>query len=104
MRRSAASKSPGTKRQQTPRVDTVSIQGIVHKTGDLVRVRPRNQADALALAGRIAMIESIAQEAGEKTQLALVLENESPADTGSSHQVSRRFVYTTDEVGPLEGE
>jgi hydrogenase maturation protease len=104
MRRSAASKSPGTKRQQTPRVDTVSIQGIVHKTGDLVRVRPRNQADALALAGRIAMIESIAQEAGEKTQLALVLENESPADTGSSHQVSRRFVYTTDEVEPLEGE
>jgi hypothetical protein len=95
-----------TKRSRGPRVDTVSIQGIVHKTGDLVRVRPRNRADAmaLALAGRIAMIESIEQDAGEKTHLALVLEEEPNHGHARTRQENRRLVYTTDEVEPLEGE
>ncbi|MEI9999366.1 MAG: hypothetical protein WDO13_09460 [Verrucomicrobiota bacterium] len=90
----------------TSRVESVSIQGIVHRQGDLVRVRPKGRADAMdiALAGRIAMIESIEQDAEDKTHLALVLEDDPGRDLGLARMPGHRFFYGTDEVEPLEGE
>jgi hypothetical protein len=88
------------------KVETVSIDGIVLRLGDLVRVRPRNRADALdmALAGRIAMIESIELDAEDKTHLALVLEDDPGRDFGLARLPGHRFFYGADEVEPLEGE
>lgn len=109
-------KMHGVMRGQTPvgeaffnpatKMETVSIQGILHKKGDLVRVRPKRRADALdmALAGRVAMIESIEQDAEDRTHLALVLEDDPGRDLGLARQTAHRFFYGTDEVEPLEGE
>lgn len=88
------------------RLQAVSINGISLREGDLVRVRPKSKADALgvALAGKIAVIESIEQDAENKTHLALVLENDPGRELGLVRQPGHRFFYGTDEVEPLEGE
>jgi hypothetical protein len=88
------------------RVESVSVNGIALRQGDLVRVRPKARADAMdmALAGRIAVIESIEQDAENKTHLALVLEDDPGRDLGMLRQPGHRFFYGTDEVEPLEGE
>jgi len=86
--------------------ETVSIGGVLLRLGDLVRVRPKNRADAMdmALAGKIAIIESIEQDAENKMHLALVLEDDPGRDLGMLRQPGHRFFYGTDEVEPLEGE
>ena len=86
--------------------ESISVAGIVLRQGDLVRVRPKSRADALdmALAGRIAMIESIERDAEDKTHLALVLEDDPGRDFGLARMPGHRFFYGADEVEPLEGE
>ena len=88
------------------RVKVVSINGISLREGDRVRVRPKTRADVMdmALAGKIAMIESIEQDAENKTHFALVLEDDPGRDLGMLRQPGHRFFYGTDEVEPLEGE
>jgi len=88
------------------KVQTVTINGISVKQGDMVRVRPKKQADAIdmAIAGRIAMVESIEQDAEDKLHLALVLEDDPGRDLGLQRQSGHRFFYGADEVEPLEGE
>ncbi|MCE0522600.1 MAG: hypothetical protein LV480_06790 [Methylacidiphilales bacterium] len=88
------------------RLKTISINGISLREGDRVRVRPKTRADAMdmALAGKIALIESIEQDAENKTHLALVLEDDPGRDLGMLRQPGHRFFYGTDEVEPLEGE
>jgi hypothetical protein len=88
------------------RLQSVTVNGISLKTGDLVRVRPKSRADVMdiALAGKIAVIESIEQDAENKTHLALVLEDDPGRDLGMLRQPGHRFFYGTDEVEPLEGE
>ena len=83
---------------------TVSVQGVTLKTGDLVRVRPKSRADAMdmALAGKVAMIESIEQDAENKLHLALVMEDDPGRDLGMMRQPGHRFFYGADEVEPVE--
>jgi len=88
------------------KVDSVTVAGVVLREGDYVRVRPRKRADAmdLALAGRVAMIESIETDAEDKIHLALVLDDDPGRDLGLARMVGHRFFYGADEVEPLEGE
>jgi hypothetical protein len=88
------------------RLRTVTVNGIRLKEGDLVRVRPKPRGDVMdiALAGKVAVIESIEQDAENKTHLALVLEDDPGRDLGMLRQPGHRFFYGVDEVEPLEGE
>ena len=88
------------------RLQTVVINGISLREGDLVRVRPKGRADVMdiALAGRVAVIEAIEQDAENKTHLALVMEDDPGRDLGMLRQPGHRFFYGLDEVEPLEGE
>jgi hypothetical protein len=88
------------------RVPTVLIQGVSLREGDRVRVRPKTRADIMdiALAGKIAIIEAIEEDAENKTHLALVLEDDPGKDLGFLRQPGHRFFYGTDEVEPLEGK
>ena len=90
----------------TAKVDSVTVAGVLLQKGDLVRVRPKRGGDAMdmLLAGRVAMIESIEQDAEDKTHLALVLEDDPGRDLGVARMPGHRFFYGTDEVEPLEGE
>jgi hypothetical protein len=88
------------------KLDSVFIGGIALRKGDRVRIQPKALDDALniALAGRIAFIETIEAGVDEKTHLGLVLEDEPADDLAFDHAPGHRFFYTTDEVEPLEGE
>ena len=57
------------------KLESVTVDGVVLRKGDRVRIRPRARADALyiALAGRTALIESIEVDVEDKIHLALVV-------------------------------
>ena len=88
------------------RVETVIIAGVELRKGDRVRIQPKGRADALdiALAGRLALIESIEVDVENKTYLALVLEDDPGKDLGLDRMPGHRFFFGADEVEPLEGE
>jgi hypothetical protein len=88
------------------KVESVLIGGIELRPGDSVRIQPRARADAMdiALAGRIALIESIEVDVEDKIHLALVLEDDPGRDLGLERMPGHRFFFGIDEVEPLEGE
>ncbi len=84
-------------------VEEVQVGGVGIKTGMRVRLRPRPGGDIfdLALAGQIAMIESIEQDYESKIHLAVVLEDDPGQDLGMLRQPGHRFFFSTEEVEPL---
>jgi hypothetical protein len=86
------------------RAESVSVNGVALRQGDRVRVRPKKRADAfdMAVDGKVAIIESIEQDAEDNMHLALVLEDDPGKDLGFLRQPGHRFFYGTDEVEPVE--
>ena len=74
------------------------------KKGDLVRLRPRQGGDIfdLALAGQIAIIESIEQDYEGKVHLAVVLDEDPGKDLGVLRQPGHRFFFAPEEVEPID--
>jgi hydrogenase maturation protease len=74
------------------------------KKGDLVRLRPRKGGDIfdLALAGQIAIIESIEQDYEGKVHLAVVLDEDPGKDLGVLRQPGHRFFFAPEEVEPID--
>lgn len=83
--------------------DRVTVGGVELKTGERVRLRPRAGGDIidLALAGQIALIESIEQDYEGKHHLAVILEDDPGKDLGALRQPGHRFFFTPEEVEPL---
>lgn len=81
----------------------VMVGGIELKTGDRVRLRPRAGGDIfdLALAGQVAIIESIEQDYESNAHLAVVLEDDPGRDLGMMRQPGHRFFFSPEEVEPL---
>jgi hypothetical protein len=88
--------------ERTP-VERVSVAGVEIKQGDRVRLRPRPGGDIfdLALAGKIAIVESIEQDYEDKLHFAVVLEDDPGRDMGMLRQPGHRFFFSTEEVEPL---
>src|SRR5271155_3935911 len=89
-------------------VASVTVSGIDGKRvevrkGDLVRLRPRQGGDIfdLALAGQIAIIESIEQDYEGKVHLAVVLDEDPGKDLGVLRQPGHRFFFSPEECEPL---
>jgi hypothetical protein len=85
------------------RPKSVTIEGTELRAGDKVIVRPKGRADVMdiALEGKIAVIESIEQDAEDRVYLALVLDEDPGRDLGLARQPGHRFFYGVDEVEPL---
>ena len=88
--------------ERTP-VESISVLGVELKKGDRVRLRPRAGGDIfdLALAGKIAIIESIEQDYEDKVHFAVVIEDDPGLDMGMLRQPGHRFFFCTEEVEPL---
>jgi hydrogenase maturation protease len=84
-------------------IECVTIEGVEVKCGGRVRLRPRSGGDIfdLALAGRVATLESIEQDYEGKVHLAVVLEDDPGKDLGMLRQPGHRFFFTPDEVEPV---
>jgi hypothetical protein len=85
------------------RLEEAELNGVVLRTGDRVKIRPRSRADIMdiALTGKIASIEAIEQDAEGRIHFALVLDDDPGKDLGYMRQPGHRFFYTIDEVEPV---
>jgi hypothetical protein len=86
------------------KAESVTVKGVALRKGDRVIIRPKKRADAfdMAAAGKVAVIESIEQDAEDQMHLALVLEDDPGKDLGFLRQPGHRFFYGVDEVEPVE--
>ncbi len=84
-------------------VDHVVIAGVDMRNGDRVRLRPRQGGDIMdiALAGKIAIIESLEQDYEGNIHLAVVLDDDPGKDLGLLRQPGHRFFFDPEEVEPL---
>jgi hydrogenase maturation protease len=87
-------------------VDRLTVGGIEIKTGDRVRLLPRPGGDVLdiALAGQIAVIESIEQDYEGKNHVCVVLDDDPGKDLGMLRQPGHRFFFDATEIEPLPPE
>lgn len=85
------------------KLDQLTIGGVEVQVGDRVRLRPRQGGDVLdiALAGQIAVIESIEQDYEGKSHVCVVLEDDPGRDLGMLRQPGHRFFFDAAEVDPL---
>ena len=84
-------------------VEQVTIAGVDVKVGDRVRLRPRQGGDVLdiALAGQIAIVESLEQDYEGKNHVCVVLEEDPGRDLGMLRQPGHRFFFSAEEIEPL---
>lgn len=88
-------------------LEQINVQGIEIKTGDRVRLKPRQGGDIfdLALAGKTATIEAIEQDYENNIHLAVIVDDDPGRDMGFLRQPGHRFFFTPEEVEPfLPGE
>jgi hypothetical protein len=85
-------------------LESITVAGVRLSKGDRVRIRPKGRADVmdLVLAGKVAVIEGVEQDAENRVHLALVLDDDPGKDLGMMRQPGHRFFYTPDEVEPVQ--
>jgi hypothetical protein len=84
-------------------VESLLVDGVELRTGDRVRLRPRQGGDVLdmALAGKTAAIECIEQDYDGKFHFAVVLDDDPGRDMGLLRQPGHRFFFDPAEVEPM---
>ena len=84
-------------------VESLAIQGVEVRRGDRVRLRPRAGGDVfdLALAGKIAAVESIEQDYEGNLHVCVVVEDDPGRDIGLLRQPGHRFFFAPNEVEPI---
>ena len=87
-------------------LDRLAIDGVEVKVGSRVRLRPRKGGDVLdiALAGQVAIVESIEQDYEGKNHICVVMEDDPGRDLGLLRQPGHRFFFDAEEVEPLPGD
>jgi hydrogenase maturation protease len=87
---------------KTP-VESVEIQGASIRRGNRVRLCPRAGGDVfdLALAGKIAAVESIEQDYEGKLHVCVVVDDDPGRDIGLMRQPGHRFFFSPAELEPL---
>ena len=86
---------------RTP-IESIDVSGFPVRAGGRVLLRPRKGGDIfdLALAGQIAVIESIEQDYDGRIHIAVVLENDPGRDLGMLRQPGHRFFFSPEEIEP----
>ncbi|HLX83839.1 MAG TPA: hydrogenase maturation protease [Terriglobales bacterium] len=84
-------------------MENFRIADVEVRTGSRVKLRPRAGGDIMdiALADKIAVIESIEQDYEGKVHLGVVLDEDPGRDIGLMRQPGHRFFFTAEEVEPL---
>jgi hypothetical protein len=86
-----------------PRLECLHIGPAEIRAGDRVRLRPRGRADILdlALAGKVATVDSIEQDYEGRAYLAVTVDDDPGRDLGALRQPGHRFFFSPEEVEPL---
>ena len=96
----------GWEELERPGPDVVVVDGAEVRRGSRVRLRPRAGADVfdLALAGRIAVVQSIEADMEGAVHLVVEVEDDPGRDLGAARSLGHRFFFAPEEVEPLAGE
>ena len=86
-----------------PAPESVDVGGIEIRKGSRVRLHPRPGGDIMdmALAGRVAAVESIQQDFEGSLYVAVIVDDDPGKDLGGARQPGHRFFFSVDEVEPL---
>jgi hypothetical protein len=89
--------------EQMTVLDRVRVGGRDVGLGDRVVLRPRAGGDILdiALAGKVASIETIEQDYEGRVHLAVLVDDDPGRDLGALRQPGHRFFFSPEEVEPL---
>ncbi len=82
----------------------VIVDGVEVVQGSRVRLHPRPGGDILdlALAEKVAIVESIQQDFEDKVHIAVIIEDDPGRDLGEARQPGHRFFFSISEVEPLD--
>jgi len=88
--------------EDKPSLESVLVRGVELKPQDRVLLHPKQGADLmdLALAGKLAIVESIEQDYEGQVQIAVVLEDDPGKDLGFLRQPGHRFFFHVEEIEP----
>ncbi len=87
-------------------VESLDVHGVQVRRGERVRLRPRAGGDVfdLALAGKIATIESIEQDYEGQLHVCVVVDEDPGRDIGLMRQPGHRFFFAPTEIEALTKE
>jgi hydrogenase maturation protease len=90
--------------QARPAPASAEAAGRTIRKGSLVRLRPKAGGDVfdLALADRLAVVESIEQDAEGRLHVTVTLEDDPGRDLGAMRALGHRFFFGVDEVEPVD--
>ena len=85
-------------------LEEVEVQGARIRRGDRVRLRPHAGGDVFdfALAGKIAIVESLEQDYEGKTHVCVVVDDDPGKDIGMMRQPGHRFFFSVDEIETID--
>ena len=88
-----------------PRIERVRVGGVDVAQGDRVRLKPRPGADIfdIALAGRLATVESILQDYEDRVYVAVTVDDDPGREFGLRRTPGHRFFFSPNEIEPLDG-
>ncbi len=89
--------------EERPAPESIVVAGVEIAKGSRVRLHPRAGGDIMdmALAGKVACVESIAQDFEDKIHIAVTVDDDPGQDLGEARQPGHRFFFAVDEVEPL---
>jgi hydrogenase maturation protease len=89
--------------EDKPSLESVTIAGVPVRPGDHVRLSPKKGGDVfdIALAGKIATVESIEQDYEGQLHIAVVVDDDPGRDIGMMRQPGHRFFFTEGEIEPM---
>lgn len=89
---------------EKPAPRSIMVDGREIKKGSKVRLHPRPGGDIfdLALAGKVAFVETIEQDYEDRIHLAVTVADDPGRDLGVERQIGHRFFFSPDEVELLE--
>lgn len=89
--------------EEKTKLDRVTVGQDEVRVGDRVRLRPRKGGDVLdlALAGQVAIVESLEQDYEGKHHVCVVMEHDPGRDLGMLRQPGHRFFFDVDEIETL---
>jgi hydrogenase maturation protease len=90
--------------EDKPAALSVLVNGVEVKPGDRVRLRPRKGGDIfdIALAGKVATVESIEQDYEGGSHICVVIDEDPGRDIGLMRQPGHRFFFAVSELEAME--
>ena len=91
--------------QAKPGPDSATVDGATIRKGSRVRLRPRAGGDIfdLALADRLAVVDSFEEDADGGLHVTVTLDDDPGRDLGTARILGHRFFFRLDEVEAIEG-